>query len=299
MTSSSFSAPLPTSVPPSDGAVPPATPGAPSAGTVADAAPGTRSGTPFKVLDRVPGGAAVGAGARRDVVVGVLAVQGDVREHIATIESLGGRAVAVRRPAELAAVDGLIIPGGESTTIDKLTRTFGLSGPLRELIAGGLPVYGSCAGMIMLSDVVADPSTDRSGAPQQTLGGLDMVVRRNAFGRQRESFETDLDFTGLATTGSVRGDDPVRAVFIRAPWVEKVGEGVEVLAEVPASETPQAGPQGGVGRRSGAVADPELEPVARIVAVRSGNLLATSFHPEVTGERRVHELFIRMIRGEA
>ncbi|VDR31949.1 Glutamine amidotransferase subunit pdxT [Arthrobacter agilis] len=266
---------------------------------MADAAPGTRSGTPFKVLDRVPGGAAVGAGARRDVVVGVLAVQGDVREHIATIESLGGRAVAVRRPAELAAVDGLIIPGGESTTIDKLTRTFGLSGPLRELIAGGLPVYGSCAGMIMLSDVVADPSTDRSGAPQQTLGGLDMVVRRNAFGRQRESFETDLDFTGLATTGSVRGDDPVRAVFIRAPWVEKVGEGVEVLAEVPASETPQAGPQGGVGRRSGAVADPELEPVARIVAVRSGNLLATSFHPEVTGERRVHELFIRMIRGEA
>ncbi|MHA7238881.1 pyridoxal 5'-phosphate synthase glutaminase subunit PdxT [Arthrobacter sp. TMS1-12-1] len=228
------------------------------------------------------------------VVVGVLAVQGDVREHIATIESLGARAVPVRRAAELAAVDGLIIPGGESTTMDKLTRTFGLAGPLRELIAGGMPVYGSCAGMIMLSDVLADPSTDRLGNPQQTLGGLDMVVRRNAFGRQRESFETDLSFGGLAATGSADGGDPVRAVFIRAPWVEKVGEGVQVLAQVPASETPQPGPS---PDGAGAGADPE--PVARIVAVRSGNLLATSFHPEVTGERRVHELFIRMIRGEA
>ena len=229
-----------------------------------------------------------------DVVIGVLAVQGDVREHIATIESLGGRAVPVRRAAELAGVDGLIIPGGESTTMDKLTRTFGLAGPLRRRIADGMPVYGSCAGMIMLADVLADPSTDRLGNPQQTLGGLDMVVRRNAFGRQRESFETDLAFGGLATTGSVDGADPVRAVFIRAPWVEKVGEGVEVLAQVPASETPQPGPApDGVG------AGTDLEPVARIVAVRSGNLLATSFHPEVTGERRVHELFIRMIRGEA
>ncbi len=227
----------------------------------------------------------------RDVVVGVLAVQGDVREHIATIVSLGARAVPVRRAAELADIDGLIIPGGESTTIDKLTRTFGLVEPLRELIAGGLPVYGSCAGMIMLSDVIADPSTDRLGHPQQTFGGLDMVVRRNAFGRQRESFETDLDFAGLATTGSAAAEDPVRAVFIRAPWVEKVGEDVEVLAQVPAAEAPLAGPSDGGGT--------DLEPVARIVAVRSGNLLATSFHPEVTGERRVHELFIRMIRGEA
>ncbi len=250
--------------------------------------------------------AAVPASSQRAVVVGVLAVQGDVREHIATIESLGGRAVPVRRASEFAAIDGLILPGGESTTMDKLTRTFGLAEPLRELIAGGLPVYGSCAGMILLSDVIADPSTDRDGNPQQTLGGLDRVGRRNAFGRQRESFETDLAFAGLATTGPVAGEEPVRAVFIRAPWVEKVGADVEVLAQVPAAETPQAGPSGGVlsGVRGG---DPQgtgapgadLEPVARIVAVRSGNLLATSFHPEVTGERRVHELFIRMIRGEA
>ncbi|PPB50098.1 pyridoxal 5'-phosphate synthase glutaminase subunit PdxT [Arthrobacter pityocampae] len=228
------------------------------------------------------------------VVVGVLAVQGDVREHIATIESLGGRAVPVRRASELAGVDGLIIPGGESTTMDKLTRTFGLADPVRERIAGGMPVYGSCAGMIMLSDVLADPSADRLGNPQQTLGGLDMVVRRNAFGRQRESFEADLAFGGLATTGDARGTDPVRAVFIRAPWVEKVGDGVEVLAQVPAAETPQPGPT-----PDGDGAGADLEPVARIVAVRSGNLLATSFHPEITGERRVHELFIRMIRGEA
>lgn len=229
------------------------------------------------------------------VVVGVLAVQGDVREHIATIESLGGRAVPVRRPSELSGIDGLILPGGESTTMDKLTRTFDLAEPLRELIAGGLPVYGSCAGMILLADVVADPSFDRHGNAQQTLGGLDIVVRRNAFGRQRESFETDLFFDELAATGAVGATDPVRAVFIRAPWVEKVGPGVEVLARVPAAATPQAGPApdgGGDGRLG-------LEPVARIVAVRSGNLLATSFHPEVTGERRVHELFIRMIRGEA
>ncbi|MEC5199782.1 5'-phosphate synthase pdxT subunit [Arthrobacter sp. PL16] len=278
MSSPSFSAPLPMSVPESDDAPSPPVPSA--AGTIGTTANG-----------------------RRDIVVGVLAVQGDVREHIATIESLGGRAIAVRRPSELAAVDGLIIPGGESTTMDKLSRTLGLADPLRDLIAGGLPVYGSCAGMIMLSDVVADPSTDRSGNPQQTFGGLDMVVRRNAFGRQRESFETDLDFAGLATTGNAAGDNPVRAVFIRAPWVEKVGEGVEVLAQVPAAETPPAGPpSGGSGASYGAGAPgtgTDLAPVARIVAVRSGNLLATSFHPEVTGERRVHELFIRMIRGEA
>jgi 5'-phosphate synthase pdxT subunit len=279
MTSPSFSAPLPTS--------------GPTSGSASGAA---------SFRDREAGEAATKpetAGATtsrsRDVVVGVLAVQGDVREHIATIESLGGRAVPVRRPSELAAIDGLIIPGGESTTIDKLTRTFGLAEPLRDLIAGGLPVYGSCAGMILLSDVIADPSTDRLGNPQQTLGGLDMVVRRNAFGRQRESFEADLAFRGLAATGSVAGEDPVRAVFIRAPWVEKVGDGVQVLAQVPAAETPQAGPPAAGERGAGA----DLAPVARIVAVRSGNLLATSFHPEVTGERRVHELFIRMIRGEA
>lgn len=267
MTSPSFSAPLPTSVPLSDGA--------PSTPEQAESA----------------GSASIGVASKRDVVVGVLALQGDVREHIATIESLGGRAMPVRRASELAAVDGLIIPGGESTTMDKLTRAVGLAEPLRGKIRDGLPVFGSCAGMILLADVVADPSNDRFGNPQQTFGGLDMVVRRNAFGRQRESFETDLDFAGLATTGSATADDPVRAVFIRAPWVEKVGDDVEILAQVPACATPQAGPSDG----------PEtgLDPVARIVAVRSGNLLATSFHPEVTGERRVHELFIRMIRGEA
>ncbi len=238
-----------------------------------------------------PGARASAPGPRSDVVVGVLALQGDVREHLATIASLGARAVPVRRPVELADIDGLIIPGGESTTIDKLTRTFGLAAPLRELITGGLPVYGSCAGMILLSDTIADPSTDLSGYPQQTLGGLDIVVRRNAFGRQRESFEADLEFEGLATVGNASADTPVRAAFIRAPWVDRVGDGVQVLARVPATPTPAAGPE----ERT----ETDLDTVARIVAVRSGNLLATSFHPEVTGERRVHELFIRMIRGEA
>ncbi|KNC18955.1 glutamine amidotransferase [Arthrobacter sp. RIT-PI-e] len=235
--------------------------------------------------------------------MGVLAVQGDVREHVATVTALGGRAVPVRRPAELAGIDGLIIPGGESTVMDKLTRAFGLAEPLRERIAGGLPVYGSWAGMILLADVVADPATDGSGDPQRTLGGLDIVVRRNAFGRQRESFETDLAFAGLAATGDAGAADPVHAVFIRAPGVEQVGEGVEVLAEVSAGRTPApgpaAGPVHGPGGDPAQGAGRDVAAVARIVAVRSGNLLATSFHPEVTGERRVHELFIRMIRGEA
>ncbi len=267
MTSPSFSAPLPTSVSVSDGAPP----------TPEQAEPA--------------GSARTGVASKRDVVVGVLALQGDVREHIATIVSLGGRAMPVRRASELAAIDGLIIPGGESTTMDKLTRAVGLAEPLRAMIRDGMPVFGSCAGMIMLADVVADPSNDRFGNPQRTLGGLDMVVRRNAFGRQRESFETNVSFSELAATGDAGAEDPVRAVFIRAPWVEKVGDDVEILAQVPASATPQAGPSDGTGTG--------LEPVARIVAVRSRNLLATSFHPEVTGERRVHELFIRMIRGEA
>lgn len=258
--------------------------------------------------ERAPG-AAPSSGpesGRRAVVVGVLAVQGDVREHVATLASLGARAIPVRRPSELEAVDGLIIPGGESTTIDKLTRTFGLAGPLRELIREGLPVYGSCAGMIMLSDVVADPSLDREGNPQQTLGGLDLVVRRNAFGRQRESFETDLAFEGLAATDRSAATEPVRAVFIRAPWVEQVGPAVQVLAQVPAAPTPPAAsadrpahPAGDSAGNDAAGPGSAPERAARIVAVRSGTLLATSFHPEVTGERRVHELFIRMIRGEA
>ncbi len=216
--------------------------------------------------------------------IGVLGLQGDFREHLRAVEASGASGVRIRRPSELAGLDALIIPGGESTTIDKLSRTFGLREPLRELIGAGLPVYGSCAGMILLADEIADPATDLSGAPQQTFGGLDITVRRNAFGRQRESFETDLEFKGLEFSATDDGVPPVHAVFIRGPWVERVGAGVEVLAQVEPSK----------------IGHPEqLAGTARIVAVRSGTLLATSFHPEVTGEKRVHELFIRMIRGDA
>jgi pyridoxal 5'-phosphate synthase pdxT subunit len=219
------------------------------------------------------------------------------------IESSGATAVPVRRPAELAAVDGLILPGGESTTIDKLTRMFGLAEPIKERIAAGMPVYGSCAGMILLANDIADPALDRNGAPQQTFGGLDITVRRNAFGRQRESFETDLDFAGLdANPETAELREPVHAVFIRAPWVERTGSAVDVLASVrviaPAAERePALVAEGAPAARQAPAA--RIEETTRAVAVRSGNLLATSFHPEVTGERRVHELFIRMIRGEA
>ena len=190
------------------------------------------------------------------LTIGVLAVQGDVREHIRVLTELGAHAYGIRRPTELANLDGLVIPGGESTTMDKLVRAFDLYDPLRGLITEGLPVYGSCAGMIMLADRIAEP---RPG--QQSLGGLDVTVRRNAFGRQVDSFEEDLDFAGL-------DDGPLRAVFIRAPWVEEAGDGVEVLARA----------------------------AGRIVAVRQGPLLATSFHPEVTGDTRVHELFVDIIK---
>lgn len=196
--------------------------------------------------------------------VGVLAVQGDVREHLRALGAAGTRAIGIRRASELDQLDGLVLPGGESTTIDKLLRAFGLQEPLRRLIADGLPVYGSCAGMILLADEVVDGHVD-----QQTLGGLDITVRRNAFGRQVDSFETDLQMSGL-------GGGPVHAVFIRAPWVETVGTDVQVLATVP--EGPAAG---------------------RVVAVRQGNLLATSFHPEVSGDDRVHEYFAAMVREAA
>ena len=222
----------------------------------------------------------VGSGLR----IGVLALQGDFREHLHAVEAAGATGIGVRRPAELDGLDGLIIPGGESTTIDKLSRAFGLRDPLRKRIQDGLPVYGSCAGMILLAEEITDPAKDLAGNPQQTFGGLDITVRRNAFGRQRESFETDLEFKGLDFSATESGVAPVHAVFIRGPWVERVGDGVEVLATVEPSKAshPEA-----------------LAGTARIVAVRSGKLLATSFHPEVTGEKRVHELFIRMIRGEA
>ena len=193
--------------------------------------------------------------------IGVLALQGDVREHLATLRSLGAEALAVRRAEELDGVDGLVFPGGESTTIVKLAARFGLLEPLRNAVHEGLPVYGSCAGMILLADRILDAPPD-----QETIGGLDVTVRRNAFGRQVDSFESELELTGLA-------GGPLRAVFIRAPWVEKAGADVQVL-----------------GRVVGGTAD------GRIVAVRQGNLVATSFHPELTGDRRVHALFVDIVR---
>jgi 5'-phosphate synthase pdxT subunit len=193
--------------------------------------------------------------------VGVFALQGDVREHLRVLDDLGVRPVAVRRPTELEACDGLVVPGGESTTMAKLARTFELFEPLRDRIKQGMPTFGTCAGMIMLADRIED-----GAAGQETLGGLDITVRRNAFGRQVDSFEGDLDFSGI--------DGPVHAIFIRAPWVESVGDGVEPLARV------DHGPAAG-----------------RIVAVRQGPLMATSFHPEVGGDSRIHGLFVDLVRA--
>ncbi len=203
------------------------------------------------------------------VTVGVLALQGDVREHLHALDVLGVTAVPVRRVAELAAVEGLVIPGGESTTMDKLLHLFDLADPIRSRISTGMPVFGSCAGMIMLAErVIGGPEG------QRTLGGLDITVRRNAFGRQVDSFEEDLTVPTLRD-GSAR---PVRAVFIRAPWVEETGPDVEVLAHTM---------MGGVGETSHAV------------AVRQRNLLATSFHPEVGGDLRFHEYFVALVRSSA
>ena len=197
-------------------------------------------------------------------LVGVLALQGDVKEHLVALRAAGARAEPVRRPAELADVDGLVLPGGESTTMSRLLDTFELLAPLRQRLTDGMPAYGSCAGMILLAKELRDGRPD-----QHQLGALDIVVRRNAFGRQVDSFEEDLDVTGVP--GS-----PVHAVFIRAPWVESAADHVEVLARVP--DTPAAGVAAG-----------------RIVAVRQGRVMATAFHPELTGDGRVHELFVRMI----
>jgi 5'-phosphate synthase pdxT subunit len=205
-------------------------------------------------------------------VIGVLALQGDVREHLAALSACGLRSVPVRRPTELDAVDALVIPGGESTTMSRLLETFALLDPVRKRLADGMPAYGSCAGMILLAREVLDGRPD-----QQQLGGLDVVVRRNAFGRQVDSFETDLPFDGLAGA-------PVRAVFIRAPWVESVGPGVQVLATVPRLTL--------TGADAGAAA-------GRVVAVRQGAVLATAFHPELTGDLRVHALFCAIVRRQA
>ena len=192
-------------------------------------------------------------------VVGVLALQGDVPEHLRALEAAGAAATPVRRPEELERVDGLVIPGGESTTLWRLSVAFDVLEPLRKLIGEGLPTFGSCAGMIMLADRISDGVQG-----QQTYGGIDMTVRRNAFGRQVDSFERDIDLTGL-------GDgDPLRAIFIRAPWVEQTGPEVGIL-----------GTDQGTGR---------------IVAVRQGPLLATAFHPELTPDRRIHQLFVDIVK---
>ncbi|MGG8407363.1 pyridoxal 5'-phosphate synthase glutaminase subunit PdxT [Streptomyces sp. 12297] len=190
-------------------------------------------------------------------VIGVLALQGDVREHLIALAAADAVARPVRRPEELAEVDALVIPGGESTTMSKLAVLFGMLEPLRERVRAGMPVYGTCAGMIMLADKILDGRAD-----QETLGGIDMIVRRNAFGRQNESFEASIDFAGIE-------GGPVEGVFIRAPWVESVGAAAEVLATYD----------------------------GHTVAVRQGNILATSFHPELTGDDRVHAYFVGMVRA--
>ncbi len=195
--------------------------------------------------------------------IGVLALQGDVREHLVALGHAGVQAVPVKHAETLSQVDGLVLPGGESTTISMLAVRWGLMEPLRAAARGGMPMYGSCAGMILLADTILDGRAD-----QQPIGGIDMVVRRNAFGRQVDSFEADVAMPAV-------GPEPIRAVFIRAPWVESVGAGVDVLATVP-----------------GTMGD-------RIVAVRAGSLLATSFHPELTGDHRVHGLFADIVRHAA
>lgn len=191
--------------------------------------------------------------------VGVFALQGDVREHLAALDRAGVNTLAVKRPEELARCHAMVLPGGESTTMSKLARTFELFDPLADRIRGGMPTFGTCAGMIMLAEKIEDGILG-----QETFGGLDIVVRRNAFGRQVDSFETELEYAGL--------DEPVHAVFIRAPWVESIGSGVEVLARI---------------RRG--------EADGRIVAVRQRNIMATSFHPEMSGDDRVHRSFVEFI----
>ena len=197
------------------------------------------------------------AGSGTGAPVGVLALQGDFREHLRVLALLGAEAVPVRRAEDVEAISGLVIPGGESSVMDKLSRSFGVAEPLREAIADGMPVYGTCAGLIMLSDRVLDGM-----AGQQSLGGLDIAVRRNAFGRQSESFEVDLDVPAL-------GDPPMHAVFIRAPVVDEVGERASALSTLDDG---------------------------RVVAVEQGNLLGTSFHPEITNDYRFHEYFLERVR---
>ena len=197
----------------------------------------------------------------RSPIIGVLALQGDVREHLRALTACGADVRPVRRPEDLNGLDGIVLPGGESTTIDKLSRIFGLREPLIKALEAGLPAYGSCAGMILLAKNVLDGTKD-----QQTFGALDITVRRNAFGRQVESFETDVDLDGI-------GGGPMHAVFIRAPWVESIANGIEVL---------------------GAVVPPGVAE-SKIIAVRHQNVLATSFHPEVTNDLRIHRYFVDLV----
>jgi 5'-phosphate synthase pdxT subunit len=191
----------------------------------------------------------------------VLALQGDTREHLTALRDAGADSVPVRRRDELGAVDGLVIPGGESTTMSHLLRELDLLEPLRTRLADGLPAYGACAGMILLASEILDAGA--GGREALPLSAIDMTVRRNAFGRQVDSFEGDIEFTGL--------DGPVHAVFIRAPWVERVGDGVQVLARA----------------------------AGHAVAVRQGRVLATAFHPEMTGDRRIHRLFVDIVNGQS
>ena len=195
--------------------------------------------------------------------IGVLALQGDVEEHIQSLSDCGVIALAVKTDSQIRDIDALVIPGGESTTIAKLARSFNLIDLIRDRIKAGMPTYGSCAGMILLAERVEDAITG-----QETFGGIDMTVRRNAFGRQIDSFETDLKFKGIT-------DPAIRAIFVRAPWVESIGKEVEVLAQI----TDEAGKN-------------------HPVAVRQGRLLATSFHPELTGDSRIHKYFVEQICSE-
>jgi 5'-phosphate synthase pdxT subunit len=195
--------------------------------------------------------------------VGVLSLQGDFREHIRSVELCGHEAFGLNRAEELQGIDALILPGGESTTIAKLARSFGLLEPIQSAIKAGLPVYGSCAGMILLADEI-----EGAALGQESFGGIDMKVRRNAFGRQVDSFESDIEFRAVAGPA-------IRGVFIRAPWVESLGAGVEVLATV------------------------ATESGNHPVAVRQGNLLATSFHPEITDDFRVHSFFLDEIAAKS
>ncbi len=196
--------------------------------------------------------------------IGVLALQGDIREHLAALRGAGADPMPVRRRTELDAVDALVIPGGESTTMSHLLAELELAEPLAARLAGGMPAYGACAGMILLASEILDAGADgRAAVP---LGGIDLTVRRNAFGRQVDSFEGDVAFAGL--------DEPVHAVFIRAPWVERVGPGVAVLART-------------------------KDRAEHVVAVRQGRVLATAFHPEMTGDRRIHRLFVDIAGGRA